>query len=523
MLAHRRRRRAQPAVDGREPERQRRRRHRAHHRMVDLLVEPPCLQLRMVVHARGIAPDRGRDTVRDRAARRTRSTSRVGAPRAEPLVELVVPGAPADVRRELRVGRPPRVARAPRPDPRHCSSVATETASHVSSSRPRYRPCGATCGLRLPSRSSRLPYAVASSTSSAAALSAPSTIVTSSRLPTPVASRSASPTMSANAACMPALGSLGPRWMRGWSSRWPVIHARPVTCSMVCAKPDVVAPRSRQPERGHAHQEAARVDRVDRFPPEPEVAEHARREVLEHRVALRDEPPQEREPVVGSEVEGEAALVGVRAEVVRAALPPRTVHAGGAAPVARMPSIRLTDSTWMTSAPSAASAPAAIGPAHHAVRSSTRTPASGSAGSSPVIVRARRRVRLDRAGVLAQARRGPRRRRVLVVHPPRSARHREGSRRVVDEDPDARRSGRTRGCWPDRAPARPGCAARWRDGRSPRWCAASSTRGRARSTRPSASGGPSWALNSSSAMRSGRSMSRRKLWNCSRLFVQNPT
>ncbi len=49
-----------------------------------------------------------------------------------------------------------------------------------------------------------------------------------------------------------------------------------------------------------------------------------------------------------------------------------------APPVVRMPSIRVIDSTWITSAPRAASTPVPAGPAHHAVRSSTRTPASGS-------------------------------------------------------------------------------------------------------------------------------------------------
>ena len=39
-----------------------------------------------------------------------------------------------------------------------------------------------------------------------------------------------------------------------------------------------------------------------------------------------------------------------------------------------MPSGRVTDSTWITSAPSAASIAAADGPAHHAVRSSTLMP-----------------------------------------------------------------------------------------------------------------------------------------------------
>ena len=43
-----------------------------------------------------------------------------------------------------------------------------------------------------------------------------------------------------------------------------------------------------------------------------------------------------------------------------------------------MPSGRVTDSTWITSAPSAASIADADGPAHHAVRSRTLTPCSGS-------------------------------------------------------------------------------------------------------------------------------------------------
>jgi len=44
----------------------------------------------------------------------------------------------------------------------------------------------------------------------------------------------------------------------------------------------------------------------------------------------------------------------------------------------RMPSMRWTDSTWMTSAPSCASNPVAAGPAHQLVRSSTFRPAKGS-------------------------------------------------------------------------------------------------------------------------------------------------
>ena len=59
----------------------------------------------------------------------------------------------------------------------------------------------------------------------------------------------------------------------------------------------------------------------------PKLPSTRGREVLEHRVALADQAAQHRQPVVGAEVEGEVALVGVGAQVVRAALPPRTFHA----------------------------------------------------------------------------------------------------------------------------------------------------------------------------------------------------
>ena len=51
-------------------------------------------------------------------------------------------------------------------------------------------------------------------------------------------------------------------------------------------------------------------------------------------------------------------------------------------PTRRIPSGREVDSTWMTSAPSVASNHVDMGPAHQAVVSSTRTPASGSDGSA---------------------------------------------------------------------------------------------------------------------------------------------
>ena len=116
-------------------------------------------------------------------------------------------------------------------------------------------------------------------------------------------------------------------------------------------------------------------------------------------------------------------------------------------------------------------------------------------------------VRFDRAGVLAEARRRARQRRVLVVHAPRATRHLERCRRVVDEHVAG-----------DEVVALEDvlAAVHRRDGdaqlagqraRSRRSCGAASRRGRCRSTRPSPSGGRVWLLHGSPSMRSGRSMS----------------
>ena len=179
-----------------------------------------------------------------------------------------------------------------------------------------------------------------------------------------------------------------------------------------------------------------------------------------------------------------------------------------------MPSMRLIDSTWITSAPSAASTPAAIGPAHHAVRSRTRTPASGSS-SSPTVGAATRDVRArscrcaHRGGARAAAAAGPRRpcatgRRGILNDPGRVVDEDVARDEVVAvEDVLAAVHRRHRDAQLARAGAR-----------SRRSCARASTRGRSRSTRPSPSGGPSALLHGSPSMRSGRSMSSRKLWNC---------
>ena len=54
-----------------------------------------------------------------------------------------------------------------------------------------------------------------------------------------------------------------------------------------------VAPRTVEPERGHAHHHRAGVGRVDDVPAEVELLDHPRREVLDHDVGVRDQAQRE--------------------------------------------------------------------------------------------------------------------------------------------------------------------------------------------------------------------------------------
>ena len=114
------------------------------------------------------------------------------------------------------------------------------------------------------------------------------------------------------------------------------------------------------------------------FPAQSEVLENARSEVLDDRVAFRDELFDQLEALRLGEVEGDGELVAVRVQEVRARLPPLFVVCGHHAPDHAQAVWAPTDSTWMTSAPKVASMCEAAGPAHQAVRSRMRRPASGS-------------------------------------------------------------------------------------------------------------------------------------------------
>ena len=82
-----------------------------------------------------------------------------------------------------------------------------------------------------------MPLREYSTSISAATFSADSTMVDSTCIPAPSRSRITNAAMAANAACRPAIGSHTPRGITGGPSECPVIHAIPVACSIVCAKP----------------------------------------------------------------------------------------------------------------------------------------------------------------------------------------------------------------------------------------------------------------------------------------------
>ena len=93
----------------------------------------------------------------------------------------------------------------------------------------------------------------------------------------------------------------------------------------------VVPPGTVQAEGGHAHQQATGVELVDDLPRQAEVVHDPGGEVFEDGIALLDQPVQQCDTRRGTQIEGQASLVGVRTQVVRAPLPPRSVGTEDAA------------------------------------------------------------------------------------------------------------------------------------------------------------------------------------------------
>ncbi len=262
MLAQRGRRAPQPARDAGVAERHGGDRLAADDRVLELFEEAACGVLRVEARDARIG-DRRRGDVPLRAASARRRRARGSRSTASAPPRSSGGGVRAD-------------------SATHCSRPGALPA-HAKS------PWSAASREPLPIRPSTRPVAPNSTIASAAALSAASTIVHSTCAPRPVASRSSSATRNAQAACMPESGSHGPRWMRGWSSAWPVIHASPLSCSIVCAKPVWSRHGPESPKAGMRTRIARGFAAGIASQPRPEVLEHARREVLDHAVALRDQ------------------------------------------------------------------------------------------------------------------------------------------------------------------------------------------------------------------------------------------
>ena len=140
----------------------------------------------------------------------------------------------------------------------------------------------------------------------------------------------------------------------------------------------IVAPRAREPERRHAHHQRVRIQLLHPLPAQPEVLEHARREVLDDRVALDDELLDQLAPLRLGEVEGDVELVAVHVQEVRARLPPLVVvgghHAAEHAQAVGTSRRFDVDDLGTEVSPACASE---TGPAHQAVMSRTRRPGEG--------------------------------------------------------------------------------------------------------------------------------------------------
>ena len=223
-----------------------------------------------------------------------------------------------------------------------------------------------------------------------------------------------------------------------------------------------------------------------------------------------------------AEIEREVALVGVRAQVVRAALPPRAVHAraraGGAHAVDaadRLDVDHVGAERGERARRDRARPPR--GEVEHAharerqlVGADGREPRRATCGSIVPVCSPRRGRGRGGGGSSSSMRHG--RRGIL-----------NGPGRVVDEDVAG----------DEVVAVEDVLAAVHRRHRDAQLAGAAHDLGGRVLRRPrvddvvplvpAASGGPPGCANGSPSMRSGRSMSSRKLWNCWRLLVQNPT
>ena len=201
-----------------------------------------------------------------------------------------------------------------------------------------------------------------------------------------------------------------------------------------------IAPRAVQSEGRHPDHVQLGIDLVEPVPTEPELVHDPGCEILEHQVGGGESRSASSCP---------SALVRSRVIprlLVLAAWPwvPTPTIADRREPWCRRSASgpgRVTDSTLITSAPRHASTCVAQGPAHHAVRSTTRRPARGRA-SSPA-TGSRGRAAHSTAPSCSPARDRVERPWFDVVEAERDARLVEPSGRMIDEHATRRRTART--------------------------------------------------------------------------------
>ena len=233
----------------------------AHDRVVDLLVEPARLQLRVVVHRARVAADRRRARRVRRAARPPRRR-RARAHHALEVRRRARRDGPAGRRTVASAGS---VAHAGSPErvdaaPRHCSSVATEIASHVSSTATRVqalrRDVRAAVAVALEQVAVRglLDHQLGGGVERALDHRHLEEAAAPGRLALGEPDEQRERRVHARVRVARALLDAGLVVGVAGDPREPgdLLHR--------LREADVVAPRARQPERGHAHEDAPRVD-----------------------------------------------------------------------------------------------------------------------------------------------------------------------------------------------------------------------------------------------------------------------
>ena len=168
--------------------------------------------------------------------------------------------------------------------------------------------------------------------------------------------------------------------MRGWSSTCPVSHASPVTCSMVCANPGRSRHGPSRPNAGIRTITARGLAACTTSQPRSNFSRTrgVKFSTTTSTCSISRSTSVAPSARVRSSVRSRLLVLDVRKNALHSHQSVAIgADAAGACACRRR---RVTDSTWITSAPSAASMADADGPAHQAVRSTTLTPCSGSSG-----------------------------------------------------------------------------------------------------------------------------------------------